>query len=169
VELRRSVELGRRVDNVDGGRVNMCVLNSNGVVILVVVVHLSIENAGNGHVEDLALIVTRGAAHGSTARSATLLEGTHSRDLGALLSHHRRTEVNVVRRRGEDIGVFQVNGVVILAVLVDLGVGLDIGRVGAGEATIAIISGRTAHGGATSLWLVTILLPCSSLASVSVY
>jgi hypothetical protein len=147
------VTMGRWVER--RGRVDVLVLDSNGVIILVVVVHLRLEDAGDGHVKALALIVTRGTTDNSAARRATLLERTHARDLGALLNN-RGTEVEMGRR--VHILVLQVDGVIILAVLVDLRVGLDIGSIGTGEATITVISRGTADNGGTGMGYEIMLL-----------
>jgi hypothetical protein len=158
------VTMGRWVER--RGRVDVLVLDSNGVIILVVVVHLRLEDAGDGHVKALALIVTRGATDNSAARRATLLERTHARDLGALLNN-RGTEVEMGRR--VHILVLQVDGVIILAVLVDLRVGLDIGSIGTGEATITVISRGTADNGGTGMGYEIMLLLYSSSAHMFVY
>jgi hypothetical protein len=165
VTMGRSVERRGRVD-INNGRVNVLVLDSNGVIILVVVVHLRLEGAGDGHIEALALIVARGATHSSAARGPTLFEGAHARDLRTL-HNYRVTEVEMVRR--VHILVLQVDGVVILAVLVDLRLGLDIGSVGTDEATITVISRGTAHSGATSMGYRTILLLYSSSGHMFVW
>jgi hypothetical protein len=158
------VTMGRWVER--RGRVDVLVLDSNGVIILVVVVHLRLEDAGDGHVKALALIVTRWATDNSAARRATLLERTHARDLGALLNN-RGTEVEMGRRI--HILVLQVDGVIILAVLVDLRVGLDIGSIGTGEATITVISRGTADNGGTGMGYEIMLLLYSSSAHMFVY
>ena len=50
--------------------------------------------------------------------------------------------------------MLQVDGVVILAPLVDLGFGLDISRVRGDEAVVTIMSGGSAYGGTTGMrWL----------------
>jgi hypothetical protein len=51
--------------------------------------------------------------------------------------------------------VLNINVVVILAPLIHLGVGLDIGRVGANKATVAVIARGATNGGATSLGVET--------------
>jgi hypothetical protein len=158
VTMGRSVELR--------GRVNVLVLDSNGMIILVVVVHLRLKDAGDGHVKALALIVTRRTTDNSAARRATLLERTHARDLGAILNNGG-TEVGMGRR--VHILVLQVDGVIILAVLVDLRVGLDIGSIRTGEATITVISRGTADNGGPSVGYEIIPLLYSSSAHMFVY
>jgi hypothetical protein len=172
--------------HMDRSRVDIRVLDLGGVVILVLLFGLGVEVASHRHIEALALIVARGAAHGSSSMGGVTLsiEGSHSRDLGAVAKWH--THDGRVRVH---IRVCQLDRVVILFPLVDLGIGLDISRVGADEAvsmiarrptddgstslgmevTVAIIARRPTNGGTTSLGMEVILLLYPKLADVSVY
>lgn len=134
--------------HMDRSRVDIRVLDLGGVVVLVLLFGLGVEDTSHGHIEALALIVARGAAHGSSTWDTTLslAEGSHSRGLGAVAKwhrHHGRVRVH--------IRVLQLDGVVILLPLVDLGIGLDISGVRADEATVNIIARRSTDGGTTSL------------------
>lgn len=126
--------------------VNVLVLEFDGVVILVVVVHCGVEVTGDGHIEALAFVIARGATNSSAAiRSRTLAERSHAGNLGSLLGRgvskcNTGTIVHIL--------VLDVDGVVILAPPIDLGVGLDVGRVGA--ETLAIIVSRWASDGSTT-------------------
>jgi hypothetical protein len=149
ISAGRTLELGRRVDN-NRSLVDVLVLDINRMVILVVVIDLSVENAGHGHIEALSLIVTRRASHSSTTRSVALSEGTHSWNLGSL-NHRGAGDSRCVVRSWVHILVLHVAGVVILAPLMDLSVDFNVGRVGAGENSVTVISGRSTDSGPTIL------------------
>ena len=156
--------------HIHRSRVDMLVLDVDGVVILVLIFNLGVEDTSHRHIEALALIVTGGATDGSSTWSTTLSlsKGSHSRDLGTVPSgvakRHRHR-----RRAGVHIGVLQLNGVVILVPLVDLGIGLDASGVGADEATVVIIARRPTNGGTTSLRMEVMLVLCVGLAKHSRY
>lgn len=147
------------------GRVDILVLDVDGVVILVLVFNLGVEDTSHRHIEALSLIIAGGATDGSATWSTTLSlsKGPRSRDLWAVRSwvakghrHHRRARVH--------IGVLQLDGVVILVPLVNLGIGLDTSRVGADEATVVIIARRSTDGGTTSLRMEVMLVLYIGLA-----
>lgn len=147
-------------------RVDMLVLDIDGVVILVLIFNLGVEDTSHRHIEALALIIAGGATDRSSTWNTTLSKGSHSRDLGAVPSgvakwhrHHRRARVH--------IRVLHLNGVVILVPLVDLGIGLDTSGVGADEATVVIIARRSTDGGTTSLGMEVMLVLCVGLAKHS--
>ena len=153
-----------------GSRVDMFVLDVGGVVILVLILNLGVENTSHREIEALALIIAGWATHGSSTwrNTLSLSERSHSRDLGAAHSgvakvhrHHRRARVH--------IAVLQLDGVVILVPLVDLGIGLDTSGVGADEATVVIIARRSTDGGTTSLRMEVMLLLYVGLARDSRY
>lgn len=161
--LRRRVEGGRRGARGAVGTFEMRVrrgnnnrrvvdvgfLHVNGVVVLVFLVDLGVENAGDGHIETLTLVVARWASNGSASiGGSTLLKGTHSGDLRTLHDRCAEGHRDPVRRR-VDILVLQMNGVVIIAPLVHVGVGLHVGRVRADEAAITVIA-RWATDGSTA-------------------
>ena len=140
-----------RVHN--GNRVDVLVLDIDGVVILVHIFDFGVEDTSHRHIEALPLIIAGWAADGSSTRSTTLslAERSHSRDLGA------SGGTGVAIRHGHDgrarvhIGVLQLNGVIILVPLVHLCISLDAGRVGADEAIVAIIARRPTDRGTASL------------------
>jgi hypothetical protein len=117
-------------------RIDVLVLEVNGVVILAILIDVGVGVNGDGSVELLTTIVSGWATHGSATllmlMSPAALEGS--------------APGREVRRR-ENIGVLEINGVVILAVLVHRG--LKVASDGLAEANSIIITGWTAHGGAT--------------------
>jgi hypothetical protein len=181
----RVAAMGVRIDR---SRVDIGVLDLGGVVILVLLFGLGVEVSVHRHIEALTLIVARGAAHDSSSMGGITLsvEGSHSRDLGAVAKGH--TDHMTVR---VNIRVCQLDRVVILLPLVDLGIGLDISRVGADEAvsmiarrpsddgrtslgmevtmTMTIIARRPSDDGTTRLGVEVILLLYPKLADVSLY
>lgn len=166
---RGPAELRGRVHN-ERSRVDMLVLDVDGVVILVLVFNLGVEDTSHRHIEALSLVVAGGATDGSATWSTplSLSKGPRARDLGVVGSwvakrhrHHRRARVH--------IGVLQLDGVVILVPLVNLGIGLDTSRVGADEATVVVIARRSTDGGTTSLRMEVMLVLYVGLAKHSRY
>lgn len=151
--------MGRGVDRNDRSLVDVLVLHINRMVILVVVIDLRVEDTSYGHIKALAFIVTRRTSNGRATRGAALRKGTHAGNLRTF-DHRWAVDGGGVMGTLVHILVLQVDGVVILAPLVDLGVDLDIGRVGANEATVAIISRGPANSGATTMmgWVAMLLL-----------
>jgi hypothetical protein len=125
-------------------RVNVSVLLLNRVVILVEVVDIGVDDCSKGHVELLATIIARRTTEGGTAGASTLSEGTHSRYLRTV-EHSGGVAV------GELILVLDVDGVVVLAPLLHLVVGLDIGRVGAHKATVTVLSSGATKRSASNM------------------
>jgi hypothetical protein len=145
------------------GRVDLLVLELDRVVVLALLIDLCEEVAGNRHVEDLALVVARGATHSSAAvrRAAlvTLGEGAHS-------GSHGDSVGDGCSRRREDILVLHVDRVVVLAELVDIGVSVDVGS-HRGEATVRISARGTTHGSTTPVRPNTMALNTVVLVRVS--
>jgi hypothetical protein len=144
---RRAVRRVRRSSgNEDGRRVNIGVLHLDRVVVLGILINGSLDIGGDRHIKALALVIARGTTHSSAAVvrvQAALGEGTLA-----------RSEDGAKRRR-VNISVFDLDGVVVLAVLIHFGLGVDVGAsVRADEASITIIARRSAHGSATDVWVV---------------
>ena len=168
---RRPAVVRGRVHNERRRSIDILVFDVDGVVILVFIFNLGVEHTSERHVEALALIISGGATDGSSTWSATALflsKGSHSRDLGAVSNgvakghrHHRRARVH--------IGVLQLNRVVILVPLVDLGISLDTSGVRADEATVVIIARWPTDGGTTSLRVEVMLVLYVGLAKDSGY
>jgi hypothetical protein len=143
---RRAVRRVRRCGDEDGRRVNIGVLHLDGVVVLGVLVDGGLDIGGNWHVKALALIIAGGTTHSSASVvrvQAALGEGTLARpEDGA-------------KRRRVNISVLDLDGVVVLAVLIHIGVGVHIGaRIGTVEGSVSIIARWSAHGSSTDVWVV---------------
>jgi hypothetical protein len=148
---RRAVRRVRRSwGNEDGRRVDIGVLHLDGVVVLGVLVNGSLNIGGNWHIEALALII----AGGTTDNSAAVVRVQAAPGEGTLTRSEDRA-----KRRRVNISVLDLDGVVVLAVLIHIGVGVHIGASERTiEGSISIIARRSAHGSATDVWVVTVSL-----------
>jgi hypothetical protein len=131
----------------EGSRMDILVLDIDGVVISVALLDGSLGIDCDRHVELLATVIAGGTTHDS----ATALGFPASLGLPTTLegsTESRRTEMNM-GRRGVDVGVFDVDGVVIVAVLIHLGVEVGVNAIV--EVDTIVLARRTAYGSTTSL------------------
>lgn len=147
LEVRRRVHMNR---SNDGRRVDVLVLDINRVVILGRLIDISVEVTSDRHVEGLALIVSRRTTLSSAAGRPTALDGERSSTGG-----QSRARVHV---RRVDISVLDLDGVVILAVLIHVAVSVNIGTVGSIEVAILIISGWATKSCAANLGLKAVVV-----------
>jgi hypothetical protein len=132
---RRALEVRRRMHvdrSNDRSRVDILVLDIDRVVVLGRLVDVGVEVTSDGHVEGLAFIVARRTALSSAAGRPAALDGERTSTRG-----ESRARVNV---RWVDISVLDLDGVIILAELVHVGVSVNAGGIGNIEGSILIVS-----------------------------
>jgi hypothetical protein len=158
--IGRTSKLGRRVERSsldDRARVDVLVLHVNGVVILAILIHIGVKDASDRHIEGLALVIARGTTLDRAAGGpGTLVEWASSRAIRmakwASTGTKSRTGTTVTEAgRRVDILVLDLDGVVVLVVLIHVCVSVNVRTVWASESPILVFSRRTAHNGATNM------------------
>lgn len=143
---RGAVRVRRSRGNIDGRGVNIGILHLKRVVVLSVLINGSLHIGGERHIKALALIIARG----TTDNSASVLRVQAALGEGALAGSK-----DGEKRRRVNVSVLDLDGVVVLAVLIHIGVGVHIGAsVRANKGSVIVIAGRSPHGSATDVGVV---------------
>jgi hypothetical protein len=123
--------------------VGVGVLHLDGVVVLGVLVHGSLDIGDHWHIKGLTLVIAGRATNrgASVVRVLALGEGTLARS-----EDRAKFWVN--------ISLLDVDRVVVLGVLIHIGVGLHVGAKGTSETAILIIAGGPANGSAADVRVV---------------
>jgi hypothetical protein len=141
----------RRPRGKDRRLVNILVLHLDRMIVLVELIDIGVEVAGDGHIEALAFIIARGAPNGSaTRRPVALLIRTQVRDHRAR-AFKERARLLPRHRRRVHILVLDVNGVIILAPFIHIAVGVDVWGDASNSVTIIVARRAPQNSGPTGL------------------
>jgi hypothetical protein len=137
----------RHVRNSHRRGVDVSGIHLDGVVVLRVLVHIAVDtNRGRVAEADTAVLAGR-TAHGSATARNTLWSVRTAEGSTTLRDHRARATANGEAWMRVDILVLEIDGVVILVVLVDAGGNID--SDGSGESLTTVVARRTAHSSAT--------------------